>query len=287
MTAARLPAVAALIICGAAGHAFAQQRDRSSFDPTDFIARARRATERFKDIDVAVAENYVKIGPDFPAMGEHWVKGELIMKGELDPARPAIVTYATLNGVPTLTGAVYAITLPAGESPPPIPQGAQWHDHVGTIDEESLLFGHDRGAGGEELRLVVMHAWIWVPNPSGTFSTDNWALPFARLGLRAPLVIPADAARAVSLLSGSADYFARLFASVGELDEAESIRVSNILERQRGDVEKWWRSRGESSEVSADDLARLGALWTLLEQDVEHGVSSTAAQRLARLRGHR
>jgi hypothetical protein len=287
MTAARLLAVAIVAICGTAGDACAQQKDRFVFDPTEFIERARQATERFKDINVAVAENYVKIGPDFPAMGEHWVKGELIMKGELDPARPAIVTYATLNGVPALTGAVYAITLRAGESPPVIPNGAQWHDHVGTIDEESLLFGHDREAGGEELRLVVMHAWIWVPNPSGTFATDNWALPFARLGLRAPLVIHADVARAVSLLSGSTDYFARLFASVGELDESETIRVSNILERQRDVVEKWWRSRDASSDLSPDDLARLGALWTQLESDVEHGVSSTAARRLARLREHR
>jgi hypothetical protein len=157
----------------------AQQVDSSLDRATRLVAEARAATARFHDRDVAIAENYVKVGPDFPAMGEHWVNGELIMKNVIDPKRPAILTYMDIGGKPTLTGVVYALTLGRGETPPHVSPSAQWHEHIGTIDEESLLFGHDHHADDDQLRLVVMHAWIWEPNPAGPFATDNWALPFA------------------------------------------------------------------------------------------------------------
>ena len=78
------------------------------------------ATERYKDIDVAIAERYTKIGPDFPAMGEHWVNGESVMRSG-DGPRPAILTYITVDGKPTLTGVVYTIVLKPGEKTPKLP----------------------------------------------------------------------------------------------------------------------------------------------------------------------
>jgi hypothetical protein len=281
-----MPVRLLLVVAVAWRGAGAQQVDRSSDTAAQFVADARAATERFKDVNVAIAENYVKIGPDFPAMGEHWAKGELIMKGEMDPARPAILTYATIDGKLTLTGVVYALALRQGELPPAFPGSAQWHDHVGTIDEESLLFGHDREGANDDIRLVVMHAWIWVANPAGMFATDNWALPFARLGVATPQRISPQASRAASLLSGAATYYARLFSSVGELDDREAASVADILERHRGIVQRWWAARTSTGSPSVAELAQLQALWLRLEDDVRQAVRPGSARRLRRVLEH-
>ena len=247
-----------------------------------FIADARAATARFKDIEVAIAENYVKMGPDFPAMGEHWVKGEYIMRGELDARRPAILTYARMGDSLVLTGAVYALALKHGDAPPRWLEEGQWHDHVGTIDEESLLFHdqHDDMSSGE--RLVVMHAWLWADNPAGIFATDNWSLPFERLGISAPGASP-DAARAAALLSTGATYYARLFATSGALDERDAERVADVLEQHRASLTQWWDSLPNHATLAASEIAHLNDAWRAITRDVSVAVTPPAARRLERV----
>lgn len=264
----------------------AQRADSSAMTAERFIAEARRATERFKDVSVAVSESYLKVGPDFPAMGEHWVNAELIMRAEFDPARPAILTYATIDGKHTLTGAVYALALRPGEKPPAVPNDAGWHDHVGTIDEESLLFGHDRMSGSDDLRLVVMHAWLWTANPDGMFATDNWALPLARLGLANATRVPVEAARALSLMADTAAYHERLFASAGELPERERASVDRIVARHRAEIAAWWGRREPSPALRPHELEWLTGAWARVRGDVSKAVSSGAARRLEHVFGH-
>jgi hypothetical protein len=242
-----------------------------------FIADARRATERFKDIDVAIAERYVKIGPDFPAMGEHWVNGESVMKSTEGP-RPSILTYTTIDGKPTLTGVVYTVILPPGKKPPELLPGAQWHDHVGSVDEESLLFGHDHTAP-DGLRLSVMHAWVWTPNPEGTFATDNWDLPFTRVGLTRPRGSSPRAARGMALAT-STSYYARLFSAVGELDDREADAVVDILDRAGDGVQRWLTQRPERAAVSAADVAQLEKVWTDVVAAVRAAIRPTSAAKL-------
>lgn len=272
--------VAALTMCVPQSVA-AQPRDASH---AQFIESARRATARFRDIEVAIAESYVKVGPDFPAMGEHWVNGELLMKAQLDPTRPAILTYVMIDGKRSLTGAVYALALRSGERPP-ASLGGQWHDHVGTVDEESLLFGHDRVSGDDDLRLVVMHAWLWVENPAGMFVTDNWALPFARHGVDPPADTDRDAARALALISERDDFQLQLLASAGELTEQEVASVSAVIERHRGSLTRWWRSRtGRGTRaVTRAELDALRERWRALESEALAAISPPSAARLRRV----
>lgn len=271
-----------LAVCLAAVGNAQNPADSATTRAQEFVTRARAATERFKDVNVAVQESYVKVGPDFPAMGEHWVNGELVMKDQLDAARPAILTYATINGERKLIGVVYALALKQGQAPPNALHDAQWHDHVGTIDEESLLFGHDHHSTTDEIRLVVMHAWIWTPNPSGTFATDNWALPFIRVGAVAPATLTADMASAMSLVSGGAPYYSHLFASVGELSDEESAKVNKVLDRHAFAAEKWWKARGQR-EVSAEALKELRDIWVRVQGDVRKAVRATSYRKLSRL----
>jgi hypothetical protein len=260
----------------------AQQRD-SSERVAKLVAQTRAATERFKDIEVAISENYVKVGPDFPAMGEHWVRGESVMKSVGVPM-PAILTYASIDGKPTLTGAVYTLILKPGEKPPSGLPAGQWHDHVGTVDEESLLIGHDHLAAGESdsLRLSVMHAWVWVANPAGAFVTDNWALPFARLGVTPPPNASKHAAEAISLATSSS-YWSRLFDAVGALNDTESDAVLDAVEAGRDSVQKWMEGR---KKVGPEDVAWLERTWMALGDRVTRSVRAESAARLKHLFEH-
>ena len=91
--------------------------DRASDRPpsSDFVKTVRAATERFKDVAVAEAEGYGLMfgcvsGPDWGAMGLHYVNLALVADGELDPTRPEIVIYEPLpNGRARLIGADFLV----------------------------------------------------------------------------------------------------------------------------------------------------------------------------------
>jgi hypothetical protein len=53
----------------------------------------------------------------------------------------------------------------------------------------------------------MLHAWIWASNPAGMFETDNWAIPYLRLGITPTRNAPLSAALALSLLTGGTEYF--------------------------------------------------------------------------------
>jgi hypothetical protein len=156
--------------------------------PTSFIECARAATARFQDREAAIREGYRKIGRDFPAMGEHWIRVALLFDGRFDATRPEVLNYIVVDGKPKLLGVGYALPLLAGERPPEGPAGVHaWHDHSRTIEEETVVpHHHTHGSAGNGARIAMMHAWIWSANPEGAFAADNWALPFIRLGLNPP-----------------------------------------------------------------------------------------------------
>src|SRR6476646_9596414 len=104
--------------------AMAQEgHSHQSHDPTPEQQRkagallkiVREATERFKDVHVAEAEGYALqfgcvSGPDSGAMGLHYVNGDLVGRGELDPRHPQIVIYEpTPNGGRRLIGADFLL----------------------------------------------------------------------------------------------------------------------------------------------------------------------------------
>jgi hypothetical protein len=135
---------------------------------SDFIRTVRAATERFKDVAVAEAEGYNLMfgcvsGPDWGAMGLHYVNLALVGDGQLDASRPEIVIYEPLpNGKLRLTGADFLVF------------AADWHQANQATPE----------LGGQLLHLFespnrfglpdfyTLHVWAWKDNPAGTFS--NW-----------------------------------------------------------------------------------------------------------------
>ena len=131
------------------------------------IRIVRESTERFKDVRVAEAEGYALSfgcvsGPDSGAMGLHFINGDLLNKGVIDPTRPTIVIYEpTENGL-KLIGAdflVFADAWNKKNSSPPELMGQLFH-----MFETPNRF--------ELPAFYTLHVWAWKENPNGAFV--NW-----------------------------------------------------------------------------------------------------------------
>jgi len=168
---AGLSAVAAAAIAGFGSTGVsAQGAAHSHGAPTgDLIKIVREATERFKDVAVAEREGYQLMfgcvsGPDWGAMGLHYVNLSLVGDDVLDPTRPEIVIYEpTPSGRLRLTGAdflMFADTW-AKSHPTSTPElmGQLLH-----LFEAPNRFGLPA--------FYTLHVWAWKENPNGAFV--NW-----------------------------------------------------------------------------------------------------------------
>jgi hypothetical protein len=250
-----------------------------------FAAAARAGTARFADRAVAIAEGYRALGADAPAMGQHWIHPGLVLAGRLDPARPQVLSYAIVEGRPSLVGVAYAIPgRGAGQVPDsPAPPEA-WHFHRGSVDEEVFVATHE-GAGtgpGEDTRIAVLHAWVWASNPAGPFAADNWALPWLRIGATAPPDASPDAGRALSLVNVGEAYYAALIARLGQPDEAETRAIAQALATRRANVAAWLSGRPPRP-YDGTDVSRLESEWAGLWEDIRRGVRQQVLVRLAPL----
>jgi hypothetical protein len=234
-----------------------------------FVAAARLGTERYRDRNVAIAAGFRRLGRDFPSMGEHWANPGKVIAGRFDVADPAMLTYASIDGKPVLLGVVYAIPLEPGQNAPMLPGGANpWHEHNGTVDEESFLpeHGGHHSKARTGTRLAILHVWTLLPNPAGDFAAENWSLPFARLHLKPPATAPEAAARALSLVSGSEEFYSNLLES--ELSsappEAWRVALAAAVARARAIVSRGAvsdaLSRGQIDELEKTWIGFLGGL---------------------------
>jgi hypothetical protein len=145
-------------------HHAAPDRQPSS----DFVNVVREATARFRDVSVAEAEGYTLMfgcvsGPDWGAMGLHYVNLALVGDGVLDPARPEIVIYEPLpNGRVRLIGADYLVFAGA------------WHatnQATPQLGGQLLHFFESPNRFGLP-DFYTLHVWAWKDNPTGTYV--NW-----------------------------------------------------------------------------------------------------------------
>jgi hypothetical protein len=241
-------------------------------DANTFLATAKQATNRYQQLDSAIAAGYRRIGGDIPSLGEHWVHPGMVMSGPIDPARPSVLIYTRAPSGPVLAGVAWTKVLAAGEPYPDAPVGREaWHEHNGSVALESLPMHHDHGgmAATEPTRVAILHAWIWIRNPRGTWVADNWALPFVRAGLRADSVA-VEAAQGLSLTApGAVEYYTRAAAATG----ADGVALEGAREAIA-------RAAGEATAVRASatgaldsvEVARLSGIWTSLQLQTTLGV---------------
>jgi hypothetical protein len=132
------------------------------------LKAVRDATDRYQDVKVAIAQGYALqfgcvAGEDSGAMGLHYVNGDLVNSGVLDPARPQIIIYEPMpDGTLKLIGAdflVFADAWNATHSAPPQLMGQAFH-----------LFTAPNRFGLPA--FYTLHVWAWKKNPTGAFV--NW-----------------------------------------------------------------------------------------------------------------
>jgi hypothetical protein len=263
----------------------------------EFTDAVRAATARYHDRSTAIAEGYRLIGRDFPGMGEHWINIALVFDGRHEPTRPEFLSYVTVAGVPKLVGVAYAVPLMPGESPPSWPWAdVSWHDHARTVDEETLL-PHHREAGlhghaavhhsggqavAEEPRLAMAHAWVWLRNADGDFVSDNWALPYFRLGLSPAEGAPVASARALALLTGAAEYITEVVAAGGGSPSERRALQRAFARAQR--LVRTVLDRRSGRQLGPQDLADLADIWKELWKTLDRRLAAPARARVEPLR---
>lgn len=175
--AAILLAVAACS-SGAQGHGAHDHAHGTAIAP-NAVARAqldsaRRAVASLATPEAARAAGYRPVFGQVPLQGEHWVRGDLVLGGTADLARPPVLMFAPVAGRPVLVGAAYAYIRPVGPAPPALfdADPAIWHEHR-------------RLAGRRDRTLQMMHAWF-IDAPDGPFARYNPWLPFLAADVAPP-----------------------------------------------------------------------------------------------------
>jgi hypothetical protein len=132
-----------------------------------------KATAQFRDINAALAAGFVQAtpcvsGPDFGAMGVHFVLGSRINAGTLNATEPEALIYEPLpNGAFRLVGVEFIILASVWQTQ--IPQGST---------ATPALEGHLMNLVGAPNRYGLpafyeLHVWAWEHNPVGSFADWN------------------------------------------------------------------------------------------------------------------
>ena len=216
-------------------------------------------------------------------MGEHWLSIPLVVREEVDPLRPPILEYITVAGQPVLAGVAYTQLvrdgLPAATLPVPL---SAWHIHQGSVDEESFILSHAErrvtAADSGQPAIAVLHAWLWLDNPAGVFATDNWALPWHRLGLPPPewVATRSAAGLAVALASGGEAYFATLLKLRQRLTAEQSNRIAAVLQRHAIDLRAVLQAESTPHEPNLE--GELSSAWTEVEAELKTICTSCAVE---------
>lgn len=129
------------------------------------LVPVRAATARLRAPQAAQAAGYDLVpgldhcfdNPGAGAMGFHYIDVEAL-DTTLEPAHPEAIVYAPMANDRLKLAAVEYI-VPAGA------WDAEGHDGLPSLYDQTFHLN-------EALGVYVLHAWIWMPNPTGLF--EDW-----------------------------------------------------------------------------------------------------------------
>lgn len=144
-----------------------QSNERSS----PLVDKVHEATEQYRNINVALAEGFVQAtpcvsGPDFGAMGVHFVLGSRIAAGTLSADQPEALIYEPLpRGEFRLVGVEFIVLAQTW---------ATQHPNGGPPALEGQLLNYIDAPNRFGLpAFYELHVWAWEHNPVGSFADWN------------------------------------------------------------------------------------------------------------------
>jgi hypothetical protein len=135
------------------------------------VDRVRRATWRYRDIGVAIAEGWVAgtpcvSGPNTGAMGVHFVLPARIGDGVLNADEPEALIYEPQrNGALRLVGVEFIVPVEAWEARNPNAGPPALDGHLTNLVEAPNRYGLPS--------FYELHVWAWEDNPKGSFADWN------------------------------------------------------------------------------------------------------------------
>jgi hypothetical protein len=135
----------------------------------------RAATERFRDLNVAIGEGYVQnggcvSGPAEGAMGVHYVKFSLV-DDVINVEQPEALVYEFRKGTLQLVAAEYITPAAAWEAT---------HDDFDLPHVMGHMFHYAPGPNRYgPPAFYELHVWAWKDNPNGAFADWNTAVSCA------------------------------------------------------------------------------------------------------------
>ena len=174
------------------------------------LDEVRESTERYRDIDAALADGFVKTTDEVPNMGTHYVHAGRSLDVEFNPSEPEILLYATgESGEMELMGTAFVLPIPLVSPEHPDAFAGpldNWHVHY-SLCTGPLSASRSATAEGCEASGGIwvpaygwmIHAWVWVENPLGVFSMWNSRVPPAADSEEMRRLTRADGAGAVAI----------------------------------------------------------------------------------------
>ena len=153
----------------AAAAAVAQEALTSAFSP--LVDKVRKATARFKDINAALAAGFVQgtpcvSGPDFGAMGVHFVLPARINAAVLKADQPEALIYEPLpSGALRLVGVEFIILANVWQTENPTAGPPALEGHLMNFVDAPNRYGLPA--------FYELHVWACEHNPVGSFADWN------------------------------------------------------------------------------------------------------------------
>ncbi|MEN4041155.1 MAG: hypothetical protein ROW52_14730 [Anaerolineaceae bacterium] len=166
-----LTGIAALLLTALAGVAYAATGVTNPAVLKD-LAQVRRATAKYHDVNVALADGFIRTPhcveePGLGGMGVHFIHPARLMDPAISLLEPEILLYSETENGMKLLGVEYFYGIGAPDTPIPDP-----------APPSPILFGRafdgpmDAHEPGQPPHYDL-HVWIWQANPSGIFAPFN------------------------------------------------------------------------------------------------------------------
>jgi hypothetical protein len=153
----------------------------------EMLNEAKTATEKYVDVNVAIADGYHQEGPSRPGEGTHFINRILLDAGTFDIQHPTFLLYEhKIDWGYKLVGVGWLLPKKLGDDTPPpyFTPLAAWHYHEyappgiciwknGTNNRYEEIDCKAQGGMFWPESPWMLHVWLFRPGPEGIFSLVN------------------------------------------------------------------------------------------------------------------